>query len=129
MIQPKPYHHILLLCCGIFGLIHGILSLVHGSDAKSRFYRLVRYVIPLVGVASIVFSVLLLARRFWAIDWLIFLFVFSLSEELLTFRPELEPIAKRFGVFRLTIFHHMFVTVLLGTPAALLIWLRPEFTN
>jgi hypothetical protein len=129
MLQPKPYHLIVLMCCIGVGMVSGILNLIYGSEPTSRFYHLGRYIVYLLGVGLIIFSALLLLRQFWAIDGLIVFFAFSAIESLLTFRPEAQPLAKRIGTSRVLIFWIAFVSVVQGTPLALLIWLRPEFTH
>jgi hypothetical protein len=127
MTQPTPFQLIVLLCCAASGLIIGFYGLVKPLPS-SQSHPLKRIAGQLLDVGFMVFSILILSRRAWAFDGLIFCFALAILDSWLTFHSEDFPITKRVAVAKVRMCWTVFASLCLGIPTVLLIWLRPILT-
>jgi hypothetical protein len=126
IVHLALYHWVLLVYCILVAFIHGMVCIIGGSSPDSRFYAIDRIVVRVLGVGSVVFAVLVFLRESWAFYGLVCCLTFSLIDELIPFRQDVAAsnLAARFPFA-----YMVFVTLILGVPIALLLWLRPVFTT
>ena len=129
MIPPESYQWFLLAYCALVAFIVGSLDFLGGASSDSRFYPVDRIVVRLLGVGLMIFSVLIFLRLSWAFYGLIICFALSIVESLLTFRPEVQPVAKRLPASTILKVWIVFQLLIFGVPIVFLMWLRPLFTN
>jgi hypothetical protein len=130
MIQPHTYHWASLVCCAIVATIEGIVDVVDPPSLERRFYEFVRISNRVVGVGTIVLSVLLFLRESWAFLGLTLCLAFSMAVALLTLRPEHHSAVKQRLISKagmIWVFGLTLVTAYV-IPIGLLTWLRPIFT-